>query len=58
MGFPRAASGDWFISTYFAHPNDTLLYKSSLISDIDKDKLKAFKEEDNPMLVFFQLKDF
>jgi hypothetical protein len=58
IGFPMAASGNWFISVHFPNENDSLLSNSSLISDEDKNKIKSLKEEDNPILVFFQLKDF
>lgn len=58
IGFPNTVSGNYFISSYLPSKNDTLLYNSSIISDIDKDKIKEFKEEDNPVLVFFQLKNF
>ncbi|MDR1114998.1 MAG: 6-bladed beta-propeller [Tannerella sp.] len=58
MTFPVATSDNWFISFYFPDKNDSLLYNSSIITEEDKEKLKGLSEDDNPVLVFFQLKDF
>lgn len=58
VGFPNAVWGNYFISPYLPGKNDAQLYNSSLLSDADKDKIRKFKEEDNPILVFFQLKNF
>ncbi|MDR0726246.1 MAG: 6-bladed beta-propeller [Prevotellaceae bacterium] len=55
---PNTASGDYFISVHYPDPIDSLLVNSSIISDDDKRKIKNIKEDDNPVLVFFKLKDF
>lgn len=57
VGFPKGAHEDYFISEF--HPNGSLsLINSSMISAQDKELLRNFKDDDNPILVFFQLKDF
>jgi hypothetical protein len=57
--FPIATSGNYFICAHFPTKNDTLLFNSSVISDEDKRKInKDVPEDENPMLVLFQLKDF
>lgn len=58
IGFPHAVYGDYFISSYLPSKSDTLLYNSSIISDNDKERIRNCNEEDNPVLVFFQLKGF
>jgi hypothetical protein len=58
LGFPIAASGNYFISVHIPNKNDSFLSNSSIISDEDKIKIKDLQEDDNPVLVFFQLKDF
>jgi hypothetical protein len=57
-GFPIATSGNWFISCHFPNKNDSLLSNSSILSNDDKEKIKGLIDDDNPVLVFFQLKDF
>jgi hypothetical protein len=59
IAFPIASCNEYFISSVL--PDDEmyeLLLKSTVISNEDKNKLKGIKDEDNPILVFFRLKDF
>jgi hypothetical protein len=59
MSFPIATSGDFFIACHYPNKNDSSVSKnSSVLSDGDKEKLKKVTEDDNPVLVFFKLKDF
>ncbi|GAB6013571.1 6-bladed beta-propeller [Viscerimonas tarda] len=58
IGFPKTASGDYFVSVHLTNKNDTLLSNSSVISEEDKLKINNLTEDDNPILVFFKLKDF
>jgi hypothetical protein len=58
VGFPIATSGDYFISTYYPHDQDSLIFNSSIVSKEDKEKIKNLKEDDNQILVFFKLKNF
>lgn len=58
IGFPKATSGEYFISYHFPNNNDTLLSNSSIISNEDKLKILDLTEDDNPILVFFKLKSF
>ena len=46
-----------FLRWLSLNPNDSLLLNSSIITYQDKQKLKGRKEDDNPMLVFYQLKE-
>ena len=57
MAFPKSTFGSHFISVHYPNPNDSLLLNSSIITYQDKQKLKGRKEDDNPMLVFYQLKE-
>jgi hypothetical protein len=55
MTRPMATFGNYFIACHFPDENKSL----SLISDKEnKRKIKDVKEDDNPVLVFFKLKDF
>ncbi|MDR2146923.1 MAG: 6-bladed beta-propeller [Tannerella sp.] len=56
--YPRGVSGTYFISIHWPEKQDSLLSNSSIISGEDKLKIKDLREDDNPVLVFFQLKDF
>jgi hypothetical protein len=59
VAFPVSTDGKYLIS-YVLPDNNVynLLSNSSLISKEDKLKLYGLTEEDNPVMVFFQLKDF
>ncbi|MDR1783207.1 MAG: 6-bladed beta-propeller [Dysgonamonadaceae bacterium] len=46
------------VTDSFVYVMDELLLKCTIISDIEKNKLKGIKDDDNPILVFFRLKDF
>jgi hypothetical protein len=58
MAFPISASDNYFISSYLPSTNDSILSTSSMIPDEDKLKIKNLTEDDNPVLVFYTLKDF
>lgn len=56
LAMPFAASGDYFIAS--CNPNIRRLSHSSMISAEDKRKIQGLKEDDNPVLIFYKLKDF
>lgn len=58
IAFPKAAYGNYFISSYLPSKKDSFLSKSSIISSEDKLKVKGLIEDDNPVLVFYKLKNF
>ncbi|MDR1756142.1 MAG: 6-bladed beta-propeller [Culturomica sp.] len=58
VAFPISTSDNWLISVYLPNQNTPLLFNSPIISDGDKLKIKNLTEDDNPVLVFFELKDF
>jgi len=58
IGFPSAVSGNYFISVHLSNENDSFLSNSSIITEEDKKKIKSLTEDNNPVLVFFQLKNF
>lgn len=57
IAFPKAAYGNYFISLHYPSNDDNLLSNSSIISDEDKQIILNMKEDDNPCLVFYQLKE-
>ncbi|WP_417941945.1 6-bladed beta-propeller [Flavobacterium sp. RS13.1] len=58
IAFPKFVSGEYFISWYLPSPNDSFATKSKIISNADKLKIKGLTENDNPVLVFYKLKNF
>jgi hypothetical protein len=58
IAFPISMSGNYFISSYLPTSNNSLLSNSSIVSDEDKIKIHSLMEDDNPVLVFYKLKDF
>lgn len=59
IAFPKAVYKDYFISVYVPSVEGySLLKNSKMISEEDKEKIKLSKEEDNPVLVYFKLKEF
>ena len=59
FGFPIAVAGDNFVSLYSPDANDYAVLKNSkYILEADKEKIKQFKDDDNPILVYFSLKEF
>lgn len=58
LAFPMTAIDKYFISFYLPSSNDLFSLKSSIISNENKLKIKGLTENDNPVLVFFELKDF
>ncbi|GHT87670.1 hypothetical protein FACS189474_1060 [Bacteroidia bacterium] len=58
FGFPIAASGKYLISTHYPSANNSLAPVCSMLSDEDNRKIKNLTEDDNPVLVFYELKDF
>lgn len=58
IAFPRWVSDDYFVSIYYPNGKEPFITNSSIISDKDKQKIKVLTENDNPVLVFFKLKDF
>jgi hypothetical protein len=57
-GCPESSSGNYFIKYYYPSINDTILSYSSIISEEDKAKIKNLTEDDNPVLVFYELNNF
>ena len=53
-----AALGNYFISIHIPNKNDSLLSNSSVISAEDKIKIQSLIEGDNPVLIFYELKEF
>ncbi|WP_279105048.1 6-bladed beta-propeller [Bacteroides acidifaciens] len=58
VAFPKTAYGDWFISVHYPNANDHLLLKSSILTKEDKQTILNLKEDDNPILVFYQLDNY
>ena len=60
MSLPRAASGNWFISLHTPDKNDDFLSNTntSIVSNTEKQKILNLLEDDNPVLVFYRLKNF
>ncbi|WP_172918609.1 6-bladed beta-propeller [Capnocytophaga canis] len=59
IAFPKAVYKDYFVSTYIPSSKDyEILKDSKIISAEDKEKIKHSKDEDNPVLVYFKLKEF
>lgn len=58
IDFPVATYENSFISYYSALEADSLLSRSSFLSEEDKKILEISKEDDNPILIFFELNDF
>ncbi|WP_172919346.1 6-bladed beta-propeller [Capnocytophaga canis] len=59
IAFPKAVYKDYFVSTYIPSSKDyEILKDSKIISAEDKEKIKHSEDEDNPVLVYFKLKEF
>lgn len=58
IAFPKTAYRNWFISVHYPNANDHQLVKSSILTLEDKQKILNLKEDDNPILVFYQLTNF
>jgi hypothetical protein len=61
IGAPVAATDSCFISYLYPHDfiaNIPILHASSKISKAEISKLHGIKEDDNPVLMFYELKDF
>ena len=59
FNFPIGVDKNYFVSVYNPYINRyEKLKNSKLISEDDKEKIKQFKDDDNPMLVYFTLKEF
>lgn len=56
--FPISTYKDYFIAVHNFEKRDSLLLRSTIISDEDKEKIKKLKEDDKPILVFFKMKNF
>lgn len=58
IAFPTSTYEDSFVSLHYINKKDNFQTNSSIISNEDKLKLKNITENDNPLLVFFKLKNF
>lgn len=58
FSIPLTSYGDYFVSIHNANAYDSLLVHSTILSDSDKEKILNMKSDDNPALIFYQLKDF
>ena len=58
--FPISTFENWFISSFWPGNGEYEPFRtqSTIISEEDKLKLQQLEEEDNPVLVFFRLKNF
>lgn len=58
IAFPQSTYRDEFISWYIPEKSFPFNTQSTMISESDKAKVSDLTNEDNPVLVFFRLKDF
>lgn len=58
IAFPRTAAGEYFVSIYYPNGKEPFISNSAIISGEDKQRLKSLTINDNPVLVFFKLKNF
>ncbi|MFJ1492216.1 6-bladed beta-propeller [Capnocytophaga canis] len=59
IAFPKAVYKDYFVSTYIPGSKDyDFLKDSKIISAEDKEKIKLLEDDDNPVLVYFKLREF
>ena len=58
IGFPTASYRNYFISLHYPSSSDSLLFNSMFLSEKDKKIIANMKEDDNPLLIFFELMDF
>lgn len=58
IGFPTASYRNYFISRHYHSSSDSLLFNSMFLSEKEKKIIANMKEDDNPLLIFFELKDF
>jgi hypothetical protein len=58
---PITSKDDYFVSYYLPYKvltDKKNLFDSTLVSENDKIKLRNIKEDDNPVLMFYELKSF
>lgn len=58
IGFPTASYRNYFISRHYHSSSDSLLFNSMFLSEKEKKIIANMKEDDNPLLIFFELMDF
>lgn len=58
LSLPIAVEGNRFISIHYQNSKDQSLMQSTLLSAPAKAKLAKVTEDDNPVLVFYDLKQF
>ena len=59
IALPKATFGNEFVSFFKPFPKYYNAFKDyPILSDADKEKAKHFKDDDNPVLVYFTLKEF
>jgi hypothetical protein len=58
IAFPTTTFGSYFISLYYPGDNALFATKSSIISEDDKKRVEDLTDNDNPVMVFFKLKEF
>lgn len=58
IGFPISSFKNYFIALHYPSPSDSLLSNSRFLSEEDKKIIANTQADDNPLLVFFELKDF
>ena len=58
IGFPISSFRNYFISLHYPSSSDSLLFNSMFLSEKDKKIIANMKKDDNPLLIFFELKDF
>lgn len=58
VAFPKCVYNNEFVSIYYPNSNTTKLSSSQLLSENNKTLLQSMTEDDNPVLVFYELRDF
>lgn len=56
--FPKGMYGDYFVSVCYPEKDDNQLSNSDILSPESKEAMKNLQEEDNPVIVLFNLKNF
>ena len=55
IAFPTGTYKDYFVSVHYPNRSDSLLLNSSKLTLKDKKMMLKLKEDDNPVLVLFQI---
>lgn len=58
IAFPKSVFGNYFVSVYYPNNNPKVLSNSKFISSEEKVTLQSMTEDDNPILVLYDLNNF